>query len=95
LIDADLGNGVIKQRVARAGQGKSGGYRTIVIYRSERRAIFVFGFAKSGMANLEPDELEGYRRLATIYLAKSERDMDGYVDEGALFEVKDDDKEEG
>jgi hypothetical protein len=93
LIDADLGNGLIKQRVARFGRGKSGGYRTIIIYRSERRAIFVFGFSKSSMANLEPDELEGYRKLASVYLGKSERDMDGYVAEGALSEVKDDEKE--
>ena len=30
LIDADLGGGLIKQRVARLGEGKSGGYRTII-----------------------------------------------------------------
>ena len=47
LVDADLGGGVIKQRVARPGQGKSGGYRTIILYRQESRAFFVFGFAKS------------------------------------------------
>jgi hypothetical protein len=93
LIDADLGNGVIKQRVGRPGQGKSGGYRTIIIYRSARRAIFVFGFTKSRMANIEPDELDGYRKLASIYLAKSEKDMDGYVAEGALSEVKDNEEE--
>jgi hypothetical protein len=29
LIDADLGGGVIKQRLAREGQGKSGGFRII------------------------------------------------------------------
>jgi hypothetical protein len=29
LIDADLGGGVIKQRVARPGQGRSGGYRVL------------------------------------------------------------------
>jgi hypothetical protein len=46
-IDADLGGGVIKQRVARRGQGKSGGYRMIVLYRSRSRAIFAYGFAKS------------------------------------------------
>lgn len=40
-IDADLGGGVIKQRIARAGQGKSGGYRTIILYRQEQRAFFV------------------------------------------------------
>jgi hypothetical protein len=27
-VDTDLGGGVIKQRIARAGEGKSGGYRT-------------------------------------------------------------------
>ena len=56
-IDADLGGGVLKQRVARAGQGRSGGYRTLIVYRARDRAIFVFGFAKSERENLEPGEL--------------------------------------
>jgi hypothetical protein len=93
LIDADLGNGVIKQRVARSGQGKSGGYRTIIVYRTKTRAIFVYGFAKSSKANLDPDELEGYRDLARIYLAKSEKDMDAYVSAGALVEVNDEEED--
>jgi hypothetical protein len=93
LIDADFGGGVIKQRVARSGQGKSGGFRTIVVYRTKTRAIFVFGFAKSGKADLEPDELEGYRELAKMYLAKSESDMDSYVAMGALIEVMKDGEE--
>ena len=46
LIDADLGGGLIKQRVARPGQGKRGGFRTIVAYRRGIRAVFLFGFAK-------------------------------------------------
>ena len=50
LIDADLGGGVIKQRVARPGQGKSGGYRTIILYRQAHRAFFVYGFAKTNRA---------------------------------------------
>jgi hypothetical protein len=33
LVDADLGGGIIKQRVPRAGKGKSGGFRTLVAYR--------------------------------------------------------------
>jgi hypothetical protein len=52
LIDADLGGGLIKQRLARQGSGKSGGYRSILIFRSGERAIFVFAFAKSDKANL-------------------------------------------
>jgi hypothetical protein len=93
LIDAHLGRGVIKQRVARWGQGRSGGFRTIIIYRSEQRAIFVFGFAKSSMADLEPDEFDGYRKLASVYLAKSEKEMDAYVAEGALSEIEADKEE--
>ncbi len=53
LIDADLGGGVLKQRVARLGSGKSGGYRTLILYRSGERAVFAFGFAKSGMDNID------------------------------------------
>jgi hypothetical protein len=59
LIDADLGGGLIKQRVAREGGGKSGGYRTLVFFRQEERAIFAFGFAKSDKANLSAAELRG------------------------------------
>lgn len=33
LIDADLGGGVIKQRIACHNKGKSSGYRTIVILK--------------------------------------------------------------
>ena len=52
-IDADLGGGLIKQRIARAGAGKSGGFRTLIFYRQGTRAVFVFGFAKSDQANLQ------------------------------------------
>ena len=55
-VDADLGGGVIKQRVARRGEGRSGGYRTIIAYRTARRAIFLFGFAKSNRENIEADD---------------------------------------
>ena len=57
LVDAGLGGGLIKQRTARPGQGKSGGYRTIIAYRRGDRAVFLFGFAKSERANLDDDEL--------------------------------------
>lgn len=30
LYEADLGGGLLKKRIARQGQGKSGGYRTMV-----------------------------------------------------------------
>ena len=52
LVDADLGSGLIKQRVAREGEGRSGGYRTIVAYRKALRSVFLFGFSKSKQANI-------------------------------------------
>ena len=57
LVDADLGGGLIKQRVARPGRGKSGGFRTIIAYRRGDRAVFLYGFAKSERENLNDDEL--------------------------------------
>lgn len=93
-IDADLGGGVIKQRVARPGRGRSGGYRMILLYRAGTRAIFAFGFAKSRKEDLEADELEAYRELATVYLALAERAVDRYVADGILREVTSDEQEE-
>lgn len=56
LIDADLGSGLIKQRIARPGASKSGGFRTIVLFRSRERAFFVHGFAKNEKDNIGDDE---------------------------------------
>ena len=61
LIDADLGGGVIKQRIARKGGGRPGGFRTIVLFRRNALAFFVYGFAKSDRENLRHDELATYR----------------------------------
>lgn len=52
LVDADLGTGLIKQRVARKGQGRSSGYRTLIAYRTATRSVFIFGFAKNSQANI-------------------------------------------
>jgi hypothetical protein len=90
LIDADLGSGLIKQRVARDGGGKSGGYRTLVFFRHEERAIFAFGFAKSDKANLSAVELRTYKQAAKIVLALTQAQIDTEVRAGRMFEVNDD-----
>lgn len=68
LIDADLGGGLIKLRVGRSGQGRSGGYRLIVAFRTQFRAFFVFGFAKSDQENIDHDELLTLRDVAADLL---------------------------
>jgi hypothetical protein len=64
-VDADLGGGVLKQRIARRGQGRSGGYRTIILFRKQHRAFFVYGFAKSERDNIDSDEKEAFRKTST------------------------------
>ncbi|WP_176399676.1 type II toxin-antitoxin system RelE/ParE family toxin [Novosphingobium sp. B 225] len=90
LIDADLGGGLIKQRVAREGGGKSGGYRTLVFFRHEELAIFAFGFAKSDKANLSAAELKVYKQAAKFVLALTQAQIDTEVREERMFEVNDD-----
>ncbi|MGB0075716.1 MAG: type II toxin-antitoxin system RelE/ParE family toxin [Terracidiphilus sp.] len=68
-IDADLGGGLIKQRVARPGKGRSGGYRTIIAYRRGDRAFFIYGFAKSKQENIGRDELKTAREVGAALMA--------------------------
>ncbi|WP_199798566.1 type II toxin-antitoxin system RelE/ParE family toxin [Erythrobacter aureus] len=88
LIDADLGSGLIKQRIAREGGSKSGGYRSILIFRSGERAIFVFAFAKSAKANLSRSELKVYRKAASVMLELGDDEIEMEVETGRLVEVK-------
>ena len=68
LVDADLGGGLIKQRVARERQGRSGGYRMLVAYRAHGRAVFLYGFAKNEQENVGSDELLSLREIAAAWL---------------------------
>lgn len=89
LIDADLGGGLIKQRIARVGEGKSGGYRSIIIYKSGSKAFFVFGFAKSMRENLTGPELLAYKQLAAILLPLTDTELDRQIEDEFLVEVFD------
>ena len=64
LIAASLGSSVFKQRIARPGQGKSGGFRVLLVFKAHERAIFVHGFAKKETENIGSDELTALRKLA-------------------------------
>jgi len=87
LIDADLGGGVIKLRIARAGEGKSGGLRAIVLFRQGSRAVYVYGFEKKDRANIKAFELEAFRELASLILGYTEAEMKKRVEDGALLQI--------
>jgi len=88
LIDADLGGGLIKQRVARPGAGKSGGYRTLVLFRIDHRAVFAFGFSKNDRANIGADEEAMLQKAAKLVLGLPDEAMSKEVESGRLREVK-------
>lgn len=87
LIDADLGSGLLKQRVARAGEGRSGGYRTIIAYRAGDRAVFLYGFAKNERDNIGDDELATIKELAAGWLRADSVKLDVQVEEALAQEV--------
>jgi hypothetical protein len=88
LVDADLGGSVIKQRVARAGQGRSGGYRMLVAFRSKARAVFLYGFAKNERDNIDQDELATLREIADAWLAADTDQIERAIAEGVLQEIE-------
>lgn len=92
-MDADLGGGLIKQRVARAGAGRSGGYRVMVFYRAGNRAVFVYGFAKSDRVNLGRDEVATFQAAAKVVLGLSPAQMAAEVAAGRWTEVRCDDQD--
>lgn len=85
--DADLGSGVFKFRLARRGEGASGGGRAIVAMKVGWRVVLMFGFEKKDQANIKADELRVFRKAARIYLGYSEEEMSAIVREMALTEI--------
>ena len=87
LINADLGGGVIKQRVARKGQGKSGGFRTMILFKAGTRAFFIHGFAKNERGNINDDELTAFKKLAEKMLNCKDTELTEAVNKNTLSEL--------
>lgn len=87
LIDADLGGGLIKMRIARPSEGRSGGYRSIIVYRAKDRAVFLSAFAKSDQGNIGPDELLSLRATAELWLKANKAAIREALLSGRIEEV--------
>jgi len=88
-VDADLGGGVIKQRVARPGAGRSGGFRTVIAYQTGEISVFLYGFAKNERDNISSDELKNLRKAARFYFGLSRKDLETAAVAGTLTEISD------
>jgi hypothetical protein len=93
LIDADLGGGIIKKRIALPGRGKRGSTRTLLATNKKDRWIFVFGFEKNERDNITTNELEALRFLSADLLRLSDKQVNEAIRHGALVEVKDETKD--
>jgi hypothetical protein len=91
-IDADYGDGVIKQRIARPNEGKSGGYRAIVIFKRGERSFFVYGFAKNEQDNIDESDERDFKELAKVLLEAPDEDLESLVNDGKYIEVKNDEQ---
>ena len=84
LIDADLGGGVIKQRLARPNEGRSGSLRSLILFRTTKRAIFAFGFAKNQLDNISEDNLKALKLVAKTLLEHDDEQTEELVEKGEL-----------
>jgi hypothetical protein len=86
-FDASLGGGVYKQRIARSGEGKAGGYRTILFFKKNKVTFFVYGFAKSNQTSILKSELEGFKKLADYMLSMTDEQINREIKAGRYIEV--------
>ena len=78
---------MIKQRIARRNEGKSGGYRSIILYRTETLAFFVYGYAKNERDNITADDLKAFKKLAKTVLSFGTHQLEAAVTAGVFIEV--------
>jgi hypothetical protein len=90
LIDVDYGSGVVKQRFSDGHQGKSGSYRSVIIYRQHDRMFFVFAFSKNDRQNISHGEEKAFKQLAKDLLSYSNNELDQLVTLGELTELNGD-----
>lgn len=86
-IDADLGGNLIKQRVARRGEGRSGGYRTLIAFRTPSRSVFLYGFAKNEKENISDEELDDLKKLTRLLLSYDDGELERAMAAKELIEV--------
>ena len=88
LSTADLGSNLFKVRVKRENSGKSSGFRTIVVYKENERAIFLYGFGKNEKENITKTELLYFKKLGNDFLALSPNEIKQLIENMSLFNVE-------
>ena len=89
-VEAGLGGYLFKKRLAKAGKGKSGGYRTIVGYRkaNSSRLFFLYAFPKNAKTNISSREEAALSLAAEGFITATDQQIAALLAIGALWEVK-------
>jgi hypothetical protein len=85
--DANYGGDVYKKRVARRGEGKSGGYRSIIIFRTHKLTYFTYAFPKSEKDDISEKEERRLKADAADILGYTDAQLQMRVDAGSLIEI--------
>ena len=91
--DANLGGDVYKVRIARPGEGKSGGHRVIVYFRNEYRTFFSYGFSKNDKGNINRKELKAFKEDAKKWFSLTDEQIKVALQKGTLIEITEEDVE--
>jgi hypothetical protein len=94
LYEADLGGRLLKKRIARPGKGKSSGFRTLIATNRGNRWMFVYGFPKNERSNIDKNEAEALKKLATEILSLTSEALETAKNDNELMEIDCDAKEE-
>jgi len=88
LSSSGLGNHLYKVRIKREYSGKSSGFRTIILYKKNDRAIFLYGFGKNEKENIDKVELQYFKKLGNDLLGLTANQLKKYVVQGILFDLE-------
>lgn len=87
LIDADLGSGLFKKRIARSGAGKRDGFRVIVAHRPGAPWFFIEGYAKNVLANIDDARMQGCKEANALLEEMHGDQLAWAISSGILKEV--------
>jgi hypothetical protein len=88
LIDANLGGNLVKKRVAVGSKGKSGGLRTILVYKASAENVFcIYVFAKNDRGNIDSKELQALKLLGQTLLKMTNKEIEKAITKAELEEV--------
>jgi hypothetical protein len=87
MYDANLGGNVYKKRISLGNKGKRGGARTIIAFKYNDKAFFIYSFSKSKQDNISEKELKALKKLAKLYLSLTDKEIIETLRVGNLIKV--------